>query len=158
MDGINTTNKATEVFNDLCTTLDNRNWKYKKFPEDLVISFVSMGDDLPMEFVIIVDEERQIIRILSPILIEDNKNNRLDMAIAACAASYGLSDGSFDYNIVNGELFFRLTASFRNSKIGEGLFAYLIACSGLIVDKYNEKFFALSKGILSLEDFLNIEG
>ena len=48
----------------------------------------------------------------------------------------------------------RMTASFRDSLIGEGLFLYLIFWSCEMVDKYNDQFLALDKGIMSIADFI----
>lgn len=145
---------AKSVFNTLCETLDKKEWKYEKHIEELIITFSASGDDLPMDFLLLIDEDRQLIRLFSflPFIVEEDK--RMEMAVATCAASFGLPDGSFDYNISKGKISFRLTATFRDSKIGEELFNYLVACSGTIVDHYNDKFFALNKGYLSLEDFL----
>ena len=47
-----------------------------------------------------------------------------------------------------------MTVSFKESVIGEGLFLYLIDCACAMVDKYNDLFLALEKGIMSIEDFL----
>ncbi len=145
---------AQEVYDNLCEALDRREWKYEKFPDDLTIRFKSIGDDLPMDFIVIVDSDRQLLRVMSPVPVDDNKNKRLELAIATCVASYGLSDGSFDYDITTGDIFFRLTVCFRNSTIGDGLFEYLVGVSSAIVDKYNDKFFAISKGLLSVDDFI----
>lgn len=145
---------SQEVYDNLCEALDRREWKYEKFPDDLTICFKSIGDDLPMDFIVIVDSGRQLLRVMSPVPVDNNKNKRLDLAIATCVASYGLSDGSFDYDITTGDIFFRLTVCFRNSTIGDGLFEYLVGVSSAIVDKYNDKFFAISKGLLSVDDFI----
>ena len=47
-----------------------------------------------------------------------------------------------------------MTVFFRESLIGEGLFQYMISCSCAMVDKYNDQFLALDKGILSITDFI----
>ena len=98
------------------------------------------------------DQAQQVFDNMCAVL--DAKNKRLDLAIATCVASYGLSDGSFDYDITTGRIFFRLTVCFRNSTIGDGLFTYLVGVSSAVVDKYNDKFFAISKGLLSVDDFI----
>lgn len=154
MSDTNNSALAKSVYDTLCETLDKRDWKYEKYIEDLVITFTASGNDLPMNFVLKIDEDRQLIRLLSFLPFEVNEDKRMEMAIATCAATYGLPDGSFDYDITEGKISFRLTATFRESKIGEALFDYLVICSGVIVDRYNDKFFALSKGYMSLEDFL----
>ena len=148
---------AQEVYDNLCEALDRRDWKYEKFPDDLTIRFTSVGDDLPMDFIVIVDGYRQLLRVMSPVPIDVNKNKRLDLAVATCVASYGLTDGSFDYDITTGVIFFRLTACFRNSTVGDGLFEYLVGISSAIVDKYNDQFLAISKGLLSVDDFIASE-
>lgn len=145
---------AKKVFEDLCTSLDRKKWHYKKHEEDLVVTFGVAGDDLPMDFLLVVDAERQLLSVLSRLSFTVPEDKRMELAIATCAASYGLADGSFDYNIAKGTITFRLTASFRESKIGDGLFAYLVGCSSFTVDKYNDKFFALCKGLMSLNDFI----
>lgn len=154
MSDTNNSALAKSIYNTLCETLDKKDWHYEKNIEDLVITFTSRGDDLPMQFVLKIDEDRQLIRLFSPLPFEVDEDKRMEMAIATCAATFGLPDGSFDYDITKGRISFRLTATFRNSKIGEELFDYLVICSCAIVDQYNDKFFALSKGYMSLEDFL----
>ena len=78
----------------------------------------------------------------------------MDLAIATCVAFFGLADASFDFDIATGDITFRLNASFRDSRIGDGLFDYLIGVSSYSVDEYNDKFLAVSKGIMSINDFI----
>ena len=146
---------AKSVYDGLCTSLEKREWHYNKHEEDLVVTFGVNGEDIPMQFVFAVDAERQLLRVFSKLPFTVPEEKRMDLAIATCVASNGLADGSFDYDIAKGTIVFRLTASFRESKIGDGLFEYLIGCSCCTVDEYNDKFFALCKGIISIEDFVN---
>ncbi len=145
---------AKTVFEDLCAALDRRQWKYKKNEDDLVVTFGFAGEDIPMDFVLVVDADRQLLRMFSKLPFAVPEDKRMDLAIATCVATYRLTDGSFDYDISTGEIVFRLTASFRESKIGDGLFEYLVVCSNVVVDEYNDKFFAISKGLLSVSDFI----
>lgn len=148
---------AQKVFDNMCSYLDRRNWHYEKHSEDLMITFSVSGDDLPMDFVLAVDSERQLMRLFSRIPVTVPEDKRMDLAIATCVASNGLADGSFDYDIATGKISFRLTASFRGSDIGDGLFEYLIGVSGYTVDQYNDRFFSLSKGVMSITDFIAAE-
>ena len=79
----------------------------------------------------------------------------MEGAIATCAASYGLADGSFDYDLSDGQITFRMTASFRESEIGEELLQYMVSCACVTVDEYNDKFLAIDKGLISIDDFIN---
>ena len=107
-----------------------------------------------MTLILMADADRQLIRVMSPLSFKLDEDKRVEGAIAVCAASYGMADGSFDYDLSDGSIVFRMTASFRESTIGEELIQYLISCTCAMVDKYNDKFLALSKGVMSLEDFI----
>lgn len=148
---------ANKVYATLCSALDARNWRYKKNDEELSVSFGVKGDDLPMDLVIRIDGERQLIHAYSPLPFKFSENKRLEGAVAACVASYGMTDGSFDYNIATGTIVFRVTTAFHESVIGEGLFEYLIDFICAVVDVYNDKFFALDKGMMSIDDFIAAE-
>lgn len=147
---------AREVYEVLCQAIDNRDWRYEKEEEKLLVHFGVNGDDIPMNFIIFVDADRQLITSLSPLPFMMSEEKRVEGAIAACVASFGMADGSFDYDLSNGRISFRMTASFRDSKIGDGLFQYLISCSCAMVDKYNEQFLAIDKGMLSIADFIEM--
>ena len=145
---------AKTVYADLCAALEKRNWNYQKHEGDLVITFGVSGDDIPMEFVLAVDPELQLLRVFSRLPFTVPEDKRMDLAIATCVASNGIIDGSFDYDIAKGTIVFRLTASFRGSKIGDALFEYLIGCSSVAVDEFNDKFLALCKGLIDINDFI----
>lgn len=145
---------AKTVFTTLCDVMERRGWKYEKDEKDLTVHFIVSGDDIPMQFILVIDAERQLIRLMSPLPFKMSEDKRIDGAIATCAASFGLADGSFDYDLTEGRIIFRMTASFRESLIGEELFHYMIECSCVTVDEYNDKFLAIDKGLLSVSDFI----
>lgn len=145
---------AKTVFTTLCDVMESRGWKYEKDEKDLTVHFIVSGDDIPMQFILVIDAERQLIRLMSPLPFKMSEDKRIDGAIATCAASFGLADGSFDYDLTEGRIIFRMTASFRESLIGEELFHYMIECSCVTVDEYNDKFLAIDKGLLSISDFI----
>jgi len=146
--------KAKEIYNTLCVALDARKWKYQKDEEKLVIFFGVNGEDIPMQFVIVVDAERQLVRMMSPLPFKMREDKRMEGAIATCVANYGMVDGSFDINLADGAISFRLTASYRDSQISDKLFQYMISCTCVTVDKYNDQFMALDKGLISISDFI----
>ncbi len=146
--------QAKVAFATLCQTLDSHDWRYKKNEEKLSIECGAQGEDLPMEIKVEVDADRMIIMLLShlPFVIQEDK--RLDAAIAVSAINNVLVDGSFDYDVTSGHMFFRMTNSFRESKIGSEVFAYMLFCSCQTIDEYNDKFLMLSKGMISIEQFI----
>lgn len=147
-------NLAKEVYSTLCKALDNRGWKYEKDEEEFLVHFGVNGEDLPINFVILVDVDRQLIRVLSSLPFKMSEEKRIDGAIAACAATYKMADGGFEYDISDGSIVFKTAACFSESVIGEGIFRYMIALTCAMVEKYNDKFFALNKGLIKIEDFL----
>ena len=77
--------------------------------------------------------------------------------MAVCVANYGLINGSFDYDLSDGEIRFRLVSSYRESILSEALFNYMIVVSAGTVDDYNDKFLMVSNGMMSAEDFIKWE-
>ena len=148
---------AKQVYETLCAAIDRRNWNYGKDEEKLLVHVGVSGEDIPMKFILFVDADRQLIRLMSPLPFKMSEDKRVEGAIATCAATYGMADGSFDYDLSDGEIVFRMTASFRESMIGDGLFQYMISCSCAMVDKYNDVFLAIDKGLMSIADFLTKE-
>ncbi len=148
---------AGEAFRTLCESMDELNWRYEKDEEKMVIHFRVTGEDIPMEFVVHCDAERQLIRLMSFLSFKIMEDKRIDLAIATSHANYLLADGSFDYNLGDGTIIFRMTSSFRESLVGVELFKYMIQVACLTVDKYNDKFLMLSKGMLSIADFIKGE-
>ncbi len=145
---------AKKAYATICAALDARNWTYNKDEELYLVRFGVNGDDIPMQFVIFADVERQLIRLASPLPFKMSEAKRVEGAIAACVASYGMCDGSFDYDISDGSIVFRMTASYRDSVIGEGLIHYMVSCTCSTVDKYNDQFLAIDKGVMSIADFI----
>ena len=146
--------RAKKVYATLCGALDERNWKYEKVDDELLVHFTVQGDDLPIQYLIFVDVDRQLLRLLSPLPFDMSEDKRIDGAIATCHATYGLMDGSFDYDLSNGRISYRMTSAFLDNEIPASVVHYMIDFAGVIVDKYNDKFFALNKGFLTIEKFL----
>lgn len=147
--------QAQETFSTLCQTLDGHKWRYKKDEDDLSIECGAQGDDLPMEITLKVDADRQLFLLLSRLPFVTPEDKRLDTAVAVSFVNNMLVDGSFDYDIKSGHMIFRMTNSFLESKLGEDAFSYMLFCSCKTIDDYNDKFLMLSKGMMSLEQFIS---
>lgn len=149
--------KANEVFGTLVRMLDTRDWKYEKHEEKLLIRSGIKGEDLPVEFIVLVNPKNEVVQFISSMPFNIPEDKRVDGAIAVCAANYGLVDGSFDYDLSDGEIRFRLTCSYRESQLSEDLFEYMIMVSASTVDIYNDRFFMLAKGMITVQQFLEQE-
>jgi hypothetical protein len=91
--------KAKEVFGTLVRMLDTRDWKYEKHEEKLLIRSGIKGEDLPVEFIVLVNPKNEVVQFISTMPFNMPEDKRVDGAIAVCAANYGLVDGSFDYDL-----------------------------------------------------------
>lgn len=149
--------QAQDTFTTLCKMLDKKEWHYEKDEEKLVIQSGVRGDDLPIQFIIRINPRNEIVSYISWMPFKIAEEKRIDGAIAVCVANYGLVDGSFDYDISDGEIMFRLTSSYRQSVLGEDLFEYMIMCASSTVDEYNDKFLMISKGAMTIQQFIEME-
>ena len=149
--------RAKQVYASLVNMLESRDWKFEKFEDDLVIRSGIKGDDLPIEFIMFVKPKNQVVQLISKLPFNMPEDKRVEGAIAVSIANYGLVDGSFDYDISDGEIRYRLTSSYRESVLGGDLFEYMIMCAASTVDDYNDRFFLLSKGMIDIEKFIELE-
>ena len=77
--------------------------------------------------------------------------------MAVCVANYGLVNGTFDYDLSDGEIRFRIVSSFRESILSEELFNYMVLVAASTIDDYNDKFLMVSKGMLTIQQFIEWE-
>lgn len=145
---------AIIIYSQLCNALDSRNWKYDKYDEELAIHFVVKGEDIPMEFTFGVDAERQLVRLMSTLPFSFAEDKRLEGAIITSRINYMLVDGYFEYDITDGEISFKLTTSFRDSLISDDTIEYMLRCALFVVEEFNDKIMAVSKGYMTVEEFL----
>lgn len=145
--------KALSIYNGMCDVLTASGLRYEKHEEDLVITFNAVGNDIPMRFILNVDADRELIRVLSPIPATFEGDKRLEGAIATSQINFYLADGSFDFDYENGKVYFRMTSSYIDSLISKEVILYMVACAGQVVDEYNDKLLMLSKGLLPIEEF-----
>lgn len=149
--------QAKSVYETFCSALDDEEWHYTRHDEDLTITCGAKGHDLAMDFFVIIDAERQIISVLSPMPFKMSEEKRVDGSLVVNVANYGMTSGSFDYDLSDGEIRFRMTNSFRGSIIGKELCLAMLYTVAATTDRYNDKFLAVSTGIMSVEQFLEWE-
>ncbi len=154
MDDAKKSKNARSAFQTLLNALDGMDWKYDQDDEKLRVDFSVQGDDLPMDFTVMIDDDRQLVRLISFLPFKFPKETRVEGAIATSQINYKLADGSFDYDLTDGEVSFRQTSSFRASLISPKMLQLMVNCAACTVDDYNDRLFMLSKGVLSLDDFI----
>lgn len=146
---------AKKVYESVMAALDGMGWTYDRYDEDMLIKSGVKGDDLPIQFLIKVDGDRSLLSYWSKLPFATEEEKRIDMALAICAANNRMADGCFDYDVNTGEIVFRLTASFKGDAVlPHELLEYVVMVSAYTIDKYNDQFFMISKGALSVEQFI----
>ncbi|MBQ9974271.1 MAG: hypothetical protein IJP02_04850 [Oscillospiraceae bacterium] len=148
---------ARTVYEGMCAALTEKEWKFKRFDDDLTVSLTIRGDDIPMDVILMVRPEAQVVSLFSPMPFEMSEDKRVDGAIAVAVANYGLVNGTFDYDISDGEIRFRMVQSYRESILGAEVYNYMLLVSMHTVDKYNDRFMMLSKGMIDLEKFVEMD-
>ena len=150
--------QAMNVYESLCSMLDEREWHCQKDPEKLRVKCSARGDDLPMEIILDVKPKQQVLLMLSFLPFTVPEEKRIDLAIAVSFVNNMLADGCFDYDFRSGDIIFRVTNSFRDSQISKDAFEFLLMYSFHVIDDFNDKFFMIAKGMLSLEQFMEGAG
>ena len=146
---------AIDVHGTFCRVLDRRNWKYTKNEEKLSIDFGARGDDLLMDFKVRVDAQMELVMLVSHMPFVVSEDKRLEVALAVSAVNNRLVDGCFDYDLMSGNIFFRMTSSYIGSSLSRDVFDYMISCACYTIDEYNDKLLLLTKGMTTLEQFLS---
>ena len=148
-------NKARRVFNQFVNMLNERDWKFDHDEERMVIQSGVSTDDFPVEFFIIVDGEHSVVRFLSKLPFKAPEDKLMEVALAVCGINNYLIDGNFDFDLNDGSLLFRMTASFiGETELCDDALERLILTSASTVDEYNDKLFMIIKNMLSIDDFL----
>lgn len=145
---------AKQTYNTLLKAIAENGWHCKQDDDRLCIDFGVNGDDLHMDFHVSIDAERQLVRLLSRLPFRFPKEKFIDGALATSIANYIIcADGSFDFNVLNGDVLFRMTTSYRSSIIASSALVYLVDYACWAVDKVNDKLLMVSNGMMSVEQF-----
>lgn len=145
------------VYETICAMFDNKGYHYERHDDDHVISCTVGGEDIPMDILFVVRDERQLVQLISPMPFRVSEDKRIDIALATTVINDRLVDGSFDFDMAEGRISFRLTTSYIESILGKELFEYMLMISASTIDEYNDKFLMISKGMISFEQFLDSE-
>lgn len=145
---------ARATYETLCRFLDSKKRQYTKDEEQLLINCSVRGEDLAMPITVKIYSDRLIAVLISHMTFEIPEDKRLDVAIAICAINNRVINGSFDYNIKDGSIYFRMSNSFMESELSTEVFEYMLMCSCSTIDEYNDKLLMLAKGMISLQQML----
>ena len=148
--------RAQETFENLCETFDSKGLHYEKDESKLRIECEARGEYLLINFIFSIDAEKEIVELVSPLPFTTPEEKRFDLAVAVSMVNNSLVTGCFDYDITDGEMHFRMTCAFMDTTVKSETFLYMLFRTFSTVDKYNDKFMMLAKGMISLDKFVEI--
>lgn len=149
---------AKTAYNAIISMMESDNLKYSKDDNELRIDTGFTTDDIDVRITFLVDAERELVRLFSGLPFKFGEDKRVEGAVATCVANHGMVDGAFDYDFSDGEILFKMADSYRGADFTEENARYLLKVALSTVDNYNDRFFALAKGIMTLADFVAKEG
>ena len=150
--------EARAIFESLTRFFADVNYRYKVVAEEpekiYVLEYGVRGDDIPMDFRILIEVERGIMKFISPQPVRFSPEKRPDAAMAICAINDSIVDGSYSMNVADGTVMYMQTTCYRGSLISPEVFRYMIGLSNSIVDAFNDKLLMLQNGIMDLDAFI----
>ena len=149
--------KGIQVYQMFKKHLEENDFKFEAHDDDLVLTMTVHGEDLPQLTIIRVLDDRDVLQILSPIPSHIPEDKRVDAAVAVSVANYGMINGCFDLDMRDGEIRFRVAQGYEGMELSEEFIRYILSVAFFVTDKYNDKFFMLGKGMMSLEQFIEQE-
>ncbi len=149
--------QAKKIYEQFCAVLEKEGWHYNRHDDKLTITCGARGKSLNMDMYILVDADRYVITLFSPLPFKMAEDKRVDGAMAVAMANYGMTSGSFDYDLSDGEIRYRMTQSFRNSRLDDELLLAMLYTTCATVDQYNDKLLCISTGVMDMDAFIDWE-
>ena len=144
--------EAKQHFSLLSRAFDKEGWKYSTEDEKMRLNSSFRGEDLSIPIVLRIDEDRRLIRGHSVLPFNFGDQKRVEGAVATTMINWYLVNGSFDYDMSDGQVVYRITESYRDCDLSTEVVKYMVNCMVGTVDDYNDILLAISKGTMSLGD------
>ena len=144
------------AFREFCSYLDGRNLKYNTTQTDKgdnKISIIGKGKDLSIDIRITFDASNEVISLLSPLPF-NFKEKIIEGAVVCSVVTNRLREGSFDYDLEDGSVYFRLTNSVMGITVSRELCTHIFTLAVNTIDTYNDKMLAVAKGMMSPQEFI----
>lgn len=149
--------KAQQVYQSVLTHLQKTKFRFEPIESSMMIHVEVNTEDLPIHAFIRILEDKDVLQIICPQGSKVPEDKRIETAVAVAVANYGMINGGFDLDMSDGSLHFRLTHSYQAALPDDDQLHYLIGCALTTMNQYNDRFFMLSKGMMDLEKFIEME-
>ncbi len=144
---------ATEVYEQLCEHLEACRLKFTRHDDDRMVRLGMRGEDLPMDLLLSV-YENGVLMLVSRLPFAIPEDKRMEVAVGCVAVNDRLRHGSFDLNLSDGTLTFRMAMPYLDADLTRMQVEYMVIVPSSTIDEFNDKFLALSKGLLTIAQFI----
>lgn len=144
---------SKKAYETVIVSFDAMNWHYNRDDKEQTITCKVKGDDLTMNILYKVIPDREIMYVKSAMPFTVAQDKLMPMCVAATIANYTMLNGSFELDISDGYLGFKIVTPFYGSEVTQELCTYMINLTCRMVDIYNDKFLAVAEGRMSLNEF-----
>lgn len=146
--------RADTVLRLIGEALDDLGLKYDKDDENRIIDIEFVGNDIPisMRFFVNAAMENTALYSILPFTVPEEKV--LETAYLLNHINNRILDGSFEMNISNKMILFRINNSYAGCMISKESFDVLFRKAADTVDRFNEKLKAFVEDEMTTEQFL----
>lgn len=148
---------AQDLYEGIIAMFDEMGYRYTREDENLLVRCTLKGEDIPMDFIFVVRDDKKVIQVYSPLPFRVSEDKRTEVAVALAYINDHLVNGSFDLDLSDGNVCFRQTTCYIDSILGKGLFEYMLMVSAHTTDDYNDKLLMIEKGMLTVDQFIENE-
>lgn len=146
---------ARKQFNTLIDMMNSNGLKFTKNEDNLSISSGFITEDIPVEYFIQIDAEREIAVFMSKLPFTMPEEKRVDGAIAVCVANNRGAIGAFDYDIASGEIYYKMAVPFCGGvNLSQEVFHMLTFVGTSTINAYNDKLYLISQGMMTVSDLI----
>lgn len=130
------TKLAAEVYRTCCSAFDAKKWEYKKSDRKRQLDFPVVISGVSTDFTLTVDASRQLVRMVARFPEKVSTEKIPEVSWALCQANCKMADGSFDLDMTDSTVSFRIAAFFYSGSIGEGFVENMIFFAIACIKKY----------------------
>lgn len=146
--------RADAVYKCFCGFLDGKGYKYRADVSERSIILQFSGEDFPMTALFRVEEENERVFVYSKLPFEMQRSKHVDLVMATTYINQVLPIGTF---CVDAD---ERACSFESCEVYAGLSGFsaeyaerVIMSAFSAIEKYNDKLFAVNKGLMSVKEF-----
>ncbi len=147
--------KSIEVFNTICSALDEGNHQYTKDEKTLSVEVNIIKDLKTVLIMFDVNSRKKEVNVISPLPIAVKEGKEIDTAMMTAINNNNLSFGKIVYAVRNNLIYLNFTVPYDDSEPMEEEFEFVIDYALRMQYFFNPDYAALNLGKLTIEEFIN---